>query len=186
MLYTSNLSHYFISIISIIILTGCSTMTSLKRVDYVAEKKITTKPISVVYLCRPSSFHMFATSFGVTVNQSPIGDLGSGEIMAITLPKTSPIYLNILVPDQNPIGQLLKKEREFGIPLTGNLSANYVIFTTSAGETNITGTGSPFIKDSGDYQITSSFGLRLQEVSPANFQNICPSKQMSYFTHKSL
>jgi hypothetical protein len=129
---------------------------------------------------------MFATSFGVKVNQSAIADLGSGEIMSITLPKTSEIYLTILVPDQNPVVQLLKKERELGMRLTGDLTVNYVIFTTSAGETSITGTGSPFIKNSGDYEISSSFELRLQEVTQVNFQKICRSKEMSYFTHKSL
>lgn len=172
-------------LVATFLMVGCSTMTSLKRVDYVAEKRGTSNPTSVVYLCRPMAFHMFATYYGVTINQSAIADIGIGEIMAISLPKSPSMYLAILIPDQNPIAQLLNKQKEFGLRLTHDLPANYVIFTTTAGDSSIDGLDN-MLKGKGGYEVSGSYNLKLQEVSKQNFEKICPSKDMSHFTHKSL
>jgi hypothetical protein len=170
-------------------IVGCSTMTSLKRTEYSAEKRLTNKPASTIFLCRPSSFFMGITSFGVTINQSAIGDLGSGEVMSITLPKPPSIYLSMLIPNQNPLVQLLAKPKEFGLRLNADEPINYVVFTVKSEDgpnDGISGAGSPFIKGSGPYEITGTFGMKLQAVSQQTFKKMCPTSEIQYFTHNQL
>lgn len=170
---------------SVLFSISCSTYTSLKRVDYVTERKATSAPKSTVFLCRPSGFHMFATSFGVTINDSAVGDLGSGELMEISLPKSNLVTLTILIPDQNPITQLIGKQRKFSMRLTSNPDANYVIFSTTPIDTQIDGLGN-MTRGTGEYTASSTTSLVLQEVNPQVFARVCPIKNISYFSHKDL
>ena len=112
--------------------TGCSSLVGSQNVDFVPGQSQVTAGKNTVVICRPSAFNNAFDSAGVTINNSPVTELGSGQIYSIDVVSTSRLDLQITLPVTDLVANMWKPPTTFNLKLNPRIPTNFVLLTVNS------------------------------------------------------
>lgn len=107
-------------------------MLALKNVDFIPSQCQIKEGKNTIMICRPSVFNNAFDSAGVTINNSPVTELGSGQFYSIEVITTSRLDLRITLPVTDLVANMWNPPTTFDLKLNPRIVTNIVLLTVNS------------------------------------------------------
>ena len=169
---------------SIYLLAGCTAMVGSRNTDFIKGQSNATDQKSTLMICRPSNLNQVFNSAGVTINSSPITEIGSGEVYSIDFVRPTYLVVTISLPITDLIKNLWEKQKEFNLRLNPAVPLHYVILYVSNGDIDASPNMAGNPAKETVWTVTTQWTAK--EVDAKTFNSSCPSSKTQYLVANTL
>ncbi|QWD87675.1 hypothetical protein AOC06_03670 [Polynucleobacter paludilacus] len=159
-------------------------MVGSKNKDFVPGRSGATDQKSTLVICRPPNLNQVFNSAGITINSSPVTEIGSGEAYSIDFIRPTYFLVTISLPVTDVIKNLWEKQKEFNLRLNPSVPTHYVILYVSNGDIDASPNMAGNPAKETVWTVTTHWSAK--EVDAITFSNSCQKTRMNYLVVKTL
>ena len=108
---------------------SCTSSVGSKNVDFISGQSQATGGKNTIVICRPSAINQAFDSAGLTINNSPVTEIGSGQLYSVDIVKTNRLELQFTLPVTDLIANMWKPPTTFNLRLNANVPTHFIVLS---------------------------------------------------------